>query len=461
MVNSSSSNPVNRKRPVPVPVPVSRTSDVAVIEFPYSQEAEEAVIGSVLIDEQAYYKLATYLTPNSFFFPRHTYIWEAYEALAETDTVIDNLTVADKLKTMGRLRDCGGDAYLTHLLTNIPTAHNVEAYAKIVQGNAARRMLLQLAEETKHMALNTNISVTELIASVGDAVDKTAAQLLTPEIAPIGAYLNALLDKIESASNPNSQTKPIPSGLPVLDTIIAGYQRKKVVMVAGRTHNGKSTLAYSSALACAKMGKSVAIYNTADGDFESVLLSFLAIESGVSTLAMSNGVTPLQYQAIVGAAGRLAQLRIFIKSDKNLTPRGLYMHARAIQFVHGLDIIFVDYVQAMAGAPGQKEYERNNYIATALNTIADKLNVVMVEMAQINRAGANGVPNVSHIEGSGKYEQFAAVVIIAYKESLYKSDAPRDKISFLVQKNRLSGRTGTAHARMNLETTALTDWDGE
>ncbi len=457
MVNNT--KPVNRQRPMPVPV--SKSNDMAVTEFPYSQEAEEAVIGSILIDEQAYYKLATYIAPNSFFFPRHIYIWEAFEALVNDQTPIDMLTVADKLKAMRRFDDVGRDAYLTHLLTNIPTSHNVEAYAQIVQGNAARRMLLQLAEETKHMAMNSTISITELIANVGAAVDRTASQLLTPEIAPIGKYLNGLLDKIEDATKSPLKMALMPTGVAELDALIGGYQRKKVYVVAGRTHNGKSTLAYASAIACAKMGKSVAIYNTADGDAESVMMSLLAIESGVSTLDMATGVTPQQYQAIIKGAGTLAELPIFIKSDKNLTPRGLMLHAQAIQFVHGLDIIFVDYVQAMSGAPNQTDYDRNKYIAEALNKIADKLNVAVVEMAQINRAGANGVPNVSHIEGSGKYEQFASVVVIAYKENLYKPDAPADKLSFLVQKNRVSGRTGTAHARMNLQTTALTDWHGD
>ena len=459
MVNNS--NPVNRKRPVPVPV--SRTSDTAVMsEFPYSQEAEEAVLGAILLDEPVYYRLATYLTANSFFFPRHVYIWEAMEKLVDEGSAIDTLTVADKLKAMTRFVDCGGDAYLTHLLTKTASSHNVEVYAKIVQGNAARRMLLQLAEETKRMVLNPNIGITELIGSVSEAVDKTAGQLLTPEIAPIGDYLNGLLDRIEGATKSNAQTHLIPTGLLALDAIIGGYQRGKVTLVAGRTHNGKTTLAYMSVLASAKMGKSVAIYNTADGDFESVLLSLLSIESGVSTVAMKTGVTPEQWRDIVGAAGRLAKFRIFIKSDKELTPRGLYMHARAVQFVHGLDIIFVDYVQALKGSPHQKDYERNSYCAQALDAIASKLNVAVVEMAQINRTGAKkAIPGLEDVEGSGKYEQYAEVGIIAYNESLYKPDISANKMAFIIQKNRVTGKTGTALAHKHPDTTALTEWHGE
>ncbi|MCU0481430.1 MAG: replicative DNA helicase [Anaerolineae bacterium] len=451
MVNNTQS--INRQRPVPI-------TGVNANEYPYSQEAEEAVIGSILIDEQVYYKLATFITPNSFFFPRHIYIWEAFEALVNTQTPIDMLTVAEKLKAMGRLTDCGGDAYLTHLLTSTVSSHNVEAYAKIVQANAARRMLISLAEETKRLALNLDINIIELIANVGTAVDKTASQLVTSDITPMGKHLNRVLDKIEDAMNAPLKMALMPTGIPALDALIGGYQRKKVYVVAGRTHNGKSTLAYASAIACAKAGKSVAIYNTADGDAEGVMMSLLAIESGVSTLDMATGINAQQHLAIIKAAGTLSTLPIYIKSDKNLTPRGLLMHAQAVQFVHGLDIIFVDYVQAMSSDPRHNDYERNKYIAESLDKIAYRLNVAVVEMAQINRAGANGVPNVSHIEGSGKYEQYAAVVIIAYKESLYKPDAPTDRISFLVQKNRVSGRTGTVHARINLQTTALTAWNG-
>jgi len=453
----------DKKRQRPMPVPVATTNSHApAIEFPYSQEAEEAVIGGVLLDERVYYKLATYLTPNSFFFPRHIYIWEAMDALVDEGSAIDTLTIADKLKAMRRFDDVGRDAYLTHLLTSVATSHNVEVYAKIVQSNAARRMLLQLADETKRMAMDANISITELIANVSEAVDRTAGQLMTPEIAPIGKYLNGLLDKIESNTKSNGHTQLIPTGLSALDAIIGGYQRKKVTLVAGRTHNGKSTLAYTSVIACAKIGKSVAIYNTADGDAESVLMSLLSVESGVSTLAMKTGVTPDQYQAIVGAAGRLAKLPIFIKSDKDLTPRGLYLHARAVQFVHGLDIIFVDYIQAMKGGPNQTDYERHSYIAQALDNIANKLNVAMVEMAQINRTGAKkAIPGLDDIEGSGKYEQYAEVGAIAYNESLYKPEADPNKMAFIIQKNRVTGRTGTALAYKNPQTTALTDWHGD
>lgn len=458
MVNDT--KPVNRQRPVPVPV--KRASDMGVPEFPYSQEAEEAVIGGILIDEQVYYKLATYLTANSFFFPRHVYIWEAMDALVDAGSAIDTLTIGDKLKAMRRFDDVGRDAYLTHLLTHIPTSHNVEAYAKIVQSHAARRMLLQLADETKRMAMDSSIDITQLIANVSEAVDKTAGQLMTPDIAPIGNYLNGLLDRIESATKANTHAQLIPTGLLALDAIIGGYQRGKVTVVAGRTHNGKTTLAYTSVIASAKMGKSVALYNTADGDIDSVMMSLLSVESGVSTLAMKTGVTPQQYQAIVGAAGRLAKLKIFIKSDKELTPRGLYLHARAVQFVHGLDIIFVDYIQAMKTTPNHTDYERHCYIAQALDTIANKLNVAMVEMAQINRNGAKkALPGLEDIEGCGKYEQYAETGMIAYNESLYKPDADPNKMAFIVQKNRVTGRTGTALAHKNADTTALTEWHGE
>lgn len=428
--------------------------------FPYSQEAEEAVLGSVLLDPTCFADVLLTLTGNSFFLPRHQYIMQAIENLYERGDELDIITVGDELKKLGRLVDAGGDAYLTHLFTSVGSAHNVGSYARIVQANAARRLILQLADAAKQLALNPTISATEVIAHLSEAIDKTASELTSHDMEPLSKHVGAVLTQIESAMNNPAANLLCPTGLTELDVMLGGYRRKMVYLVAGRTHNGKSTLLYTSALADAKMGKRVAFYNTADGDVSTVVLMFLAMESGISTSALLGGITPEQWRHVLKIAGKLAELPIYIKSDKRLSPKGLYTHARAVKFKYGLDIIYVDYLQAMQGNPRDNDSERNAYISQMMTLIADKLNVPIVGAVQINRAGVNGskAPEAHHIAGSTKYEMDSQGVIIVHKESLYNRDAEKDKLTITVAKNKATGQTGTVYARLDPVTTVLTDW---
>ncbi|HRF98572.1 MAG TPA: DnaB-like helicase C-terminal domain-containing protein, partial [Aggregatilineales bacterium] len=134
--------------------------------------------------------------------------------------------------------------------------------------------------------------------------------------------------------------------------------------------------------------------------------------------------------------------------------------ARAVKFKYGLDIIYVDYLQAMVGGPNMNDTERNNYISEAMGQIASKLNVAVVGAAQINRAGVNGnkAPEAHHIAGSTKYEMDSQAIIIVHKESLYNKDADPNKLTIVVAKNKVTGQTGTVYAHLNPVTTALTDW---
>jgi replicative DNA helicase len=428
--------------------------------FPYSQEAEEAVLGCIFMEPSLYADIALTVRENSFFLPRHQYIMGAMSRLSERNEDIDIITVSDELKVMGRYADAGGDAYLTHLLTSQGTTHHINTYARIVQTNDARRLVLRLVDEAKALALNPEIDATEIIANLSVAIDRTSSELTAHDMEPLYKHVGSVLNQIQTGMEASPAQLLSPTGLTELDVMLGGYRRKNVYIVAGRTHNGKSTLLYTSALADAKLGKRVAFYNTADGDIETVVLMFLAMETGISPSALLSGITPMQWRHVLKVAGDLADLPIFIKSDKRLTPKALYNHARAVKFKYGLDIIYVDYLQAMVGGPNMNDTERNNYISQAMGQIASKLNVAVVGAAQINRAGVNGnkAPEAHHIAGSTKYEMDSQAVIIVHKESLYNKDADPTKLTIMVAKNKVTGQTGTLYARLNPVTTALTDW---
>ena len=445
---------VTQYRPKPQ---LARSDD---FERLYNQEAEVAVLGSMLLDDRLFPAVAMIVNATDFFMPRHQYIYQAMYKLSEADTVIDTLTVAAKLAEMDKLKDSGGDAYLAHLMTNIPSSQHVEHYAKIVQRLSARRMMLKLAEAIRTHALTEEIDTNELISRVTELVDETAEKIASTDVVPIGSYVGRVLTEIEEAMNGNKNQSIVSTGIQALDELLGGYKRQMVYLVGGRTHNGKSSLAYNAMLADAKAGKKVAFYNTADGDESTIVRILLAIMTGISTHEFQMGISDAQYLKVIKAAGDLAKLPIFIKSDTSLTPRKLYAHARVIRLKYGLDVIYVDYLQAMQAKPGMPAYERNTYIAEMMPIIAKKLNVPIVAMAQINRAGAGGkAPGLLHVEGSGKYEQACHVGIIVHYDNMYDKNAPKDRVSIIVEKNKATGRKGMVYAKFNPHTTQLGNWE--
>lgn len=426
----------------------------------YNQEAEEAVLGSMLLDDRWFPAVDMIVSSTDFFMPRHQYIYQAMFKLSEADTVIDIVTLSAKLAEMGKLKDSGGDAYLTHLITTMGSSENVEAYAKVVQRLSARRVMLKMAEAIRTHALDEEIDTNELISRVTELVDQTAEKIASTDVVPIHSYVGRVLTEIEEAMNGNSKQAIVSTGIHALDELLGGYKRQMVYLVGGRTHNGKSSLAYNAMLADARAGKKVAFYNTADGDESTIIRILLAVMTGISTHEFQMGITDAQYLKVMKAAGELAKLPIFIKSDTSLTPRKLYAHARVIRLKYGLDVIYVDYLQAMQAKPGMPAYERNTYIAEMMPIIAKKLNVPVVAMAQINRAGAGGkAPGLLHVEGSGKYEQACHVGIIVHYDNMYDKNAPQDRLSIIVEKNKATGRKGMVYAQFDPHTTQLGDWD--
>lgn len=429
----------------------------------YSDVAERAVIGGLLINPDMYHAVSQYISAEDFFTPRHSYVYRAINALVEAGGEVDNITVSDQLKQMGVLVDTGGDAYLVELLNGVPSSQHVTQYAQIVQRYAVRRMVQALSKRFMQLASDPTLDVESLLGSLGEAVDATTTKMQAHGAQPIGNRLGGLLDRLESARDGNDGLS-FPTGLDDLDAVIGGYRRNKVYIIGGRTHNGKSSLIYTSALAAAKRGYKVGIYNTADGDEQTVMLMLMAIEAGLSPSAMEMGnLSDAEYAHMIACAGRIAKLPIYIKSDKTMTPKQMLSHAKSVKFTNGLDICFVDYLQSMAGPPQMKDYERISTISKSLTKIASQLDVALVAAAQINRAGGTGkAPELRHLEGSGKMEQDCQVGIIVHMDGLYNADCPHpDRMTLVVEKNKVTGQTGVVYARQNRVSTGLTNWEGE
>jgi len=435
-------------------------------ESPYSQEAEEALIGAALISANAVNAVVRYLKPQHFFFLKHAYIWQAMLKLHEADMAIDPVTVGNELRSMGKLEDIGGAAYLTHLIANTPTSVHAEVYAQIVLMAAYRRSVMVASDDMKSAAMNEDIPAEQALRDAVGQLEDMIVSIRGLNAPTIVDHLERHMSDVEQAISKAGDTPVmgVPSGIKSLDALLDGFHRRKVYVVGGRKHMGKTGFMTTCLVAACRNRKKVAFFNVADGSERDVLNNILSQLTDIEPFRIESGrMSSMEYQRYVQACGEMSNWDILIISKKGMSPREIYYEARAKHQRGGLDIVFIDYLQRMSpGTPDndaaravlrQPEREQLNFISQALTKMADvdMLNVPIVVGAQINRASTHGKdkrPTSEHLKGSGNLEEDADVVLLIHREGYYdKNYAEPDVTEIIVDKNKVTRQLGTIKCR--------------
>lgn len=358
------------------------------LNAPYSQEAEEAVIGSVLVNPNAYVALAAFLETDDFYLLRHQFIWQAIARLMERKEVADYLTIITELKNMGWLEDVGGPAYLTRLINNTPNAIHAEFYGRIVERAAVRRRLLKAADEIKALAVDEQLDLDRVVNESETRLFNVTDRQVKREFKPIYEAVNQYFDQIEYLMQNRDQSFGVPSGFKDLDTLLGGFQRSDLVIFAGRPGMGKTSFLLSAAANAARMGGRVAIFSMEMGA-DQIVQRLISMETGISSQKLRLAqLTPQEYMRFVEAAGRVSNMHMFIDDTPALSPLQMRTKCRRLEHEHGLDMIMVDYLQLM-NAGGQYQNNRVqeiSYISRALKELARELNVPLLSAAQLSRA---------------------------------------------------------------------------
>jgi replicative DNA helicase len=228
----------------------------------YSREAEEAVIGSILINPEAYYDVAPFLKADDFYIHRHQWIWEAFMRLHERRIPFDYLTISEELNQMGQLAEVGGPAYLTALINNVPTSLHAEAYGRIVEENAIRRKMLTAANDIAKLAYQESIQVDEVMDGAEKAVFGVSERRLTRDLQPIQQVLSEYYDRIDQLASRGDDIYGVPTGFIDLDRLLMGLQPSDFIIVAGRPGMGKTAFMLSAAKNAAQTHKKhVAVFS--------------------------------------------------------------------------------------------------------------------------------------------------------------------------------------------------------
>jgi replicative DNA helicase len=410
---------------------------------PHSREAEEAVIGAVLINPEVYFDVAQILTAEDFYIHRLRFIWNAYTRLSERRVPIDNLTVAEELDDMGRLEEIGGPAFLTALLNQVPTTLHAEAYANIVYSTRVRRKMLVAANEIAQLAYDESLSIekasAESITIVTDAVEKTIA----------GSYSTAhdvfsrVYDKADFLSRQPAEFLPgVPTGFVDLNRLLGGgYQKGKLYTVAGRPGQGKSTLLLNSLYEAAyNVRKRCALFSLEMSNEENAE-RLISIDRKLDGQLLQTGKLAGEWESFVEGIETGSLIPAIFDDTPAITPIQLKARCRRIRAQMGLDVIFVDYLGLMST---ERSYENRvqevSYLSRTMKAIARELNLPIVMAHQLNREvekRASPEPVLSDLADSGSLEQDSDVVMFIY------SDKEMANVSHLKVAKHRGGPVGT------------------
>ena len=432
---------------------------------PHDIEAEEAVLGSLLIDGEAIHKIATFLKPEDFYREKNLWVYEACFSLYERNEAIDQVTVAHELGRLGRLEAVGGAAYLSHLVSMVPTSVHIEHYANTVHRLSLMRGLIIASSQIAAIGYEAGPDIDAALGRAEDILFRLRRGESRRDFLHIRQILDRYFEEAELAL-PAMEGRVVKTGFPALEEILGGLQRSDMIVLAGRPSHGKSSLALTIARYAAMEDKAhVAIFSL-EMAREQVVQRLLASESGVDSRRLRLGEqTEAEEKKIMEATGKLSEAPIFIDDSPILRMVEMRSKARRLYNEHGIDLVIVDYMQLIRGDGREGRVQEVSEISRSLKELARELDVPLIAVSQLSRAPewrASHRPQLFDLRESGSIEQDADVVIFIYREDMYTKkeewerqnpDEPYPKgiAEIMVAKHR-NGPTGTVNLRFRERT---------
>ncbi|MBO9368129.1 MAG: replicative DNA helicase [Chloroflexi bacterium] len=416
--------------------------------IPHSREAEEAVIGAILINPEVYYDVASFLQAEDFYIHRNRWIWEAFTRLHEQRQPIDLLTVAEELDRTGHLEEVGGTAYLTALMNQVPTSLHAEAYGRVVEAHSIRRKMLQAASQIASLAYSEEKNVEDALDEAEKALFLVSERRLRHDVRPISAVLSEYYDRIDELARRPEGIYGVPTGFIDLDRLLAGLQPSDLLIVAGRPGQGKTGFLLSIARNAALLHKKhVAIFSL-EMSSEQLVQRLIAQETGIDSQRLRTGrLTEEEWPLFTHAIEVLSDTHIFLDDTPAITPLQLRTKCRRLHMEYGLDLIILDYLQLMGGdVRAENRVQEVSYISRNLKILARELNVPVLAAAQLSRAveqRADKRPVLSDLRESGSLEQDADIVMFIYRPDQYEKDTARKNVAEIIVAKHRNGPVGT------------------
>ncbi len=416
---------------------------------PHSVEAEEALLGSILINPNALNDVAAFLQADDFFIVRNGWVWDTVQRLHERGDEIDYVTVVEELRQQGQLEEVGGAAYITYLINHTPSSIYAEAYGRIVERAALRRRLLNSASEIAQLAHEESADINEVVDRAEASLFAVTERRLLRELVPMRVAISDYYDRIENLYERRGEPLGVPTGFTDLDHLLGGLQKSDLAIVAGRPGMGKTSWLLTTALNAARLGRArVAIFSLEMSN-EQIVQRLVSSETGINTHKLRLGeLEEREWALFVEATANLSSVQIFLDDTPALSPIQMRTKCRRLYSEHGLDLVMVDYLQLMTSGAGHSEnrVQEISYISRNLKQIARELNIPVLAAAQLSRAveqRQDKRPQLSDLRESGSIEQDADIVMFIYRDEVYNENTERPNQADVIVSKHRNGPTGT------------------
>jgi replicative DNA helicase len=414
---------------------------------PHNLDAEESLLGAMLLSRDAIASAVESCSADDFYKPAHGHVFEAITSLYGQGEPADPVTVADELRRVDLLEAVGGVGVLTSLQANTPATSNAGRYARIVEEHALLRRLIGVAGEIAEMGYSVPEDVTQVVDEAETLVFQVAQRRTSDTLKPIKELLEESLDRLEALFDRGESITGVPSGYLDLDEQLSGLQPSNLVIVGARPGMGKTAFALGMVANAAMEAHTPVLLFSLEMSHSEISQRLLCAEARVDATRMRNGrLHESDWPKITHAIGRLAEAPIYVDDNPNVTVMDIRAKARRMKSRDGLGLVVVDYLQLMTGrARAENRQVEVSEISRSLKILARELEVPVVALSQLSRnleMRADKRPVLADLRESGSLEQDADVVMFIYRDELYDPDsADRGTAEILVAKHR-NGPTG-------------------
>lgn len=413
---------------------------------PQNQEAEQAVIGAVFLEKEALIRTSEIIKPEDFYRTSHQRIFQVMLDLSEAEQPVDLITVTSELHDRSWLEEIGGVSYLSDLANSVPTAANVEYYAKIVEKKSMLRRLIKAATQIASSGYAAEDKVEDILNRAEKSILDVAGGRSSDGFIPIKDVLLETYDRIEMLHNSSTELTGIPSGFRDLDKMTSGFQASDLIIVAARPSVGKTAFALNVAQnVAARAGETVAIFSL-EMSASQLVQRMLCAEGNIDANRMRTGSFQEEdWEKLTMAIATLSKANIFIDDTPGITVGQIRSKCRRLKAEHGLGIILIDYLQLIQGSGRENRQQEISAISRTLKGIARELNCTVIALSQLSRAveqRQDKHPMLSDLRESGSIEQDADIVAFLYRDDYYDQESENKNVIEIIIAKQRNGPVG-------------------
>jgi len=432
---------------------------------PQDVESEQAVLGCLMIDKNAIYKVADWLSPDDFYRNTHKIVYKAMLSLFEKSEPIDLRSLSSRLQEMEKLKEIGGRGYLTELSNSVPTASNVVNYGKTVQRKKALRDLIEASHEINSLGYQEDEEIDSVIDRAEQKIFKISQRSLRQDFVAIKEVLDEAFERIDNLHKNKNALRGLKTGFQSLDTILAGLQKSDLVIIASRPSVGKSSLSLDIARAVATKEKIPVGIFSLEMSVDQIVDRAISAEAEINLSKLRSGRLSKEngdFTRLQQAMSTLSASPIYIDDAPITNIMQMKAMARRLQASNGLGLLIIDYLQLMEPRTSSDNMvQRISEISRSLKGLARELSVPVIALSQLSRAVEQRtppIPRLADLRESGSLEQDADVVLFINRPDRYDTRAQKNVAEIIIAKHR-NGPTGKVNLYFNEDYASFTDID--